>query len=33
MAYGYFKDLPRQTASEKVLRNEAFNIAENAEKI
>ena len=30
MAYGDFKDLPRQTASEKVLRDEAFNVAENS---
>ena len=30
MAYGDFKDLPRRTASDKVLRyNKAFNIAKN----
>ena len=29
MAYGYFKYLPRRTASDKVLRNKAFNIAKN----
>ena len=27
MAYGYFRDLARRTASDKVLRDEAFNIA------
>ena len=27
MAYGYFEDLPRGTASDKVLRDKAFNIA------
>ena len=27
MAYGGFKDLARRTASDKVLRNKAFNIA------
>ena len=27
MAYGNFKDLPRRTASGKVLRDKAFNIA------
>ena len=27
MAYGDFKDLPRRTASDKVLRNKAFNIS------
>ena len=27
MAYGNFKDLKRRTASDKVLRDEAFNIA------
>ena len=26
MAYGDFKDLARRTASDKVLRNKAFNI-------
>ena len=29
MAYGDFKDLPRKTASDKVLCNEAFKSAEN----
>ena len=29
MAYGNFKDLARRTASDKVLRNKAFNIAKN----
>ena len=29
MAYGHFKDLNRRTFSGKVLRDEAFNIAEN----
>ena len=29
MAYGYFKDLTRRTASDKVLRDKAFNIAKN----
>ena len=29
MAYGYFKDLARGTASDKFLRNKAFNIAKN----
>ena len=29
MAYGDFKDLQRRTASDKVLRNKAFNIAKN----
>ena len=29
MAYGDFKDLPRRTASDKVLRDKAFNIANN----
>ena len=27
MAYGYFKDLAKRTASDKVLRDKAFNIA------
>ena len=27
MTYGYFKDLARRIASDKVLRNKAFNIA------
>ena len=29
MAYGVFKDLKRRTASEKILRDKAFNIAKN----
>ena len=29
MAYGGFKDLPRRTVTDKVLRNEAFDIAKN----
>ena len=29
MAYGYFKNLARRTASDKFLRNKAFNIAKN----
>ena len=29
MAYGDFKDLARRTASDKILRDEAFNIAKN----
>ena len=29
MAYGYFKDLKRRTASDKVLKDKAFNIAKN----
>ena len=29
MAYGDFKDLSRRTASDKVLRNKAFNIVKN----
>ena len=29
MAYGDFKDLARRTASNKVLRDKAFNIAKN----
>ena len=29
MVYGDFKDLARRTASDKVLRDEAFNIAKN----
>ena len=29
MAYGDFKDLNRRTAIDKVLRDEAFNIAKN----
>ena len=29
MAYGYFKDLTRKTASDKVLRDKAHNVAKN----
>ena len=29
MAYGEFKDLARRTASDKILRYKAFNIAKN----
>ena len=29
MAYGDFKDLERRTASDKILRDKAFNIAKN----
>ena len=29
MAYGDFKELPRRTASDKVLRDKAFSIAKN----
>ena len=29
MTYGDFKDLARRTASDKVLRDEAFNVAKN----
>ena len=29
MAYRDFKDLPRRTASDKVLRDQAFNVAKN----
>ena len=29
MAYGDFKDLTRRTASDKILREKAFNIAKN----
>ena len=29
MVYGDFKDLARRTASDKVLQDKAFNIAEN----
>ena len=29
MAYGDFKDLSRRTASDKILRDKAFNIAKN----
>ena len=31
MAYGDFKDLARRTASNKILRDKAFNIAKNPE--
>ena len=30
MVYGDFKDLKRRTASDKVLRDKAFNIAKNS---
>ena len=30
MAYGDFKDLAKRTASDKVLRNKAFNIVRNS---
>ena len=33
MAYGDFKNLPRRTTSEKVLRDKAFNIAKNPNTI
>ena len=29
MTYGNFKDLPRNTVSDKLLRDKAFNIAKN----
>ena len=29
MAYGAFKDLTKRTASDKMLRDKAFNIAKN----
>ena len=29
MAYGDFKDLPRRTASDKILPHQAFNISKN----
>ena len=29
MAYEDFKDLPRRTASDKMLRDKAFNVAKN----
>ena len=29
MAYGVFKDLTRRTASDKIIRDSAFNIAKN----
>ena len=31
MAYGHFKDLPRRTASDKMLNDKVFNIAKNPE--
>ena len=30
MAYGDFKDLTRRTASDKILRDKAFDIAKNS---
>ena len=30
MTYGAYKDLPRRTTSDKVLRNKAFAIASNS---
>ena len=33
MTYGDFKDLSRRTASDKVLRHKAFNIAKNSEYV
>ena len=30
MAYGDFKDVPRRTAFEKVLRDKAFNVSKNS---
>ena len=30
MAYGDFKDLTKRTASDKIFRDKAFNIAENS---
>ena len=33
MAYGDFKDLTRRTASDKILRDKAFNIAKNPNMI
>ena len=32
MAYGDFKDLKRREASDKVLRDKAFNIAQNPKR-
>ena len=29
MTYGHFKDLTRRTASDKIMRDEAFTIAKN----
>ena len=31
MTYGYFKDLPRRTTADKVLRDKASNIVKSAE--
>ena len=31
MAHGYFADLPRRTASDKIFPDKAFNIAKNLE--
>ena len=31
MAYGKFKDLPRRTASDEVIGDKTFNIANNPE--
>ena len=31
MAYGDFKDIPRRTTSDRILRDNAFNIAKNPE--
>ena len=33
MAYGDFKDLARRTASDKILRNKAFNITKNSKYV
>ena len=33
MAYGDFKDFTRRTASDKILRDKAFNIAKNQNKM
>ena len=33
MAYGDFKDLARRTASDKVLRDKAFNTAKNKKNV
>ena len=32
MSYGYFKDVIRQTDSDKILHNKAFNITKNAKQ-
>ena len=29
MAYGYFKNLPRRTTADKILRDKAFNIVKS----